>query len=94
MFLFNIEVEYEDYTDQTMKVIVIYNVMAEKDTAEIAIVIEGNQVLAQCGNQTKACMLLMGLIYALNREYPQTVKKFSRNFSWGKASQEGLQPQK
>ncbi|XP_061565367.1 uncharacterized protein LOC133419892 [Cololabis saira] len=66
--------ECEDHTDQTMKVIVIHNVMAEEDPAEVSIVIEGIQVLTGCGNRTKACMLLMGLIYALNLEYPKTLK--------------------
>lgn len=61
-------------SDHTMKVTVIHNVMAEEDPAEVSIVIEGNQVLTGCGNQTKACMLLMGLIYALNLEYPMTLK--------------------
>lgn len=68
------EDECEDHTDQTMKVIVIHNVMAEEDPAEVSLVIEGNQVLTGCGNRTKACMLLMGLIYALNLEYPKTLK--------------------
>lgn len=68
------EDECEDHSDQTMKVIVIHNVMAEEDPAEMSVVIECNQVLTQCGNWTKACMLLMGLIYALNLEYPKTLK--------------------
>lgn len=64
----------EDYTIQTIKVIVIHDVMAEEDPAEVAIVIEGDQVLTGCGNRTKACVLLMGLIYALNLEYPKILK--------------------
>ncbi|XP_051283240.1 uncharacterized protein LOC127378444 isoform X4 [Dicentrarchus labrax] len=64
----------EDYTNQTIKVIVIHDVMAEEDPAEVAIVFEGHQVLTGCGNRTKACVLLMGLIYALNLEYPKTLK--------------------
>ncbi|KAG7470149.1 hypothetical protein MATL_G00136470 [Megalops atlanticus] len=68
------EDECEDYADQTMKVIVIHNVTAEEDPAEVYVVIDGNQVLSRCGNQTKACMLLMGFIYALNLEYPKMLK--------------------
>ena len=41
----------EDYTNQTIKVIVIHDVMAEEDPAEVAIVIEGHQVLNGCGNR-------------------------------------------
>ncbi|MEQ2234983.1 hypothetical protein ILYODFUR_036989 [Ilyodon furcidens] len=66
--------EHEDHTDQTMKVLVIHNPLAEKDPAEVSVVIEGNRVLNGCGNRTKACMLLMGLIYSLNLEYPKMFK--------------------
>jgi len=68
------EDEREGHTDQTMKVLVIHNPTAEEDPADVSIVIEGNQVLNACGNRTKACMLLMGLIYALNLEYPKKLK--------------------
>ncbi|XP_073330049.1 uncharacterized protein [Pagrus major] len=64
----------EDHSDQTMKVIVIHDVMAEKNPAEVSVVIEGDQVLTGCGSRTKACILLMGLIYALNLEYPKALK--------------------
>ncbi|XP_059202021.1 uncharacterized protein LOC131981650 [Centropristis striata] len=64
----------EDHTDQTMKVLVIHNPIAEVDPADVSIVIEGDKVLNGCGNRTKACMLLMGLIYALNLEYPKSLK--------------------
>lgn len=74
------EDDYGNHSDQTMKVIVIHNVMAEEDPAEVSIVIEANQVLTGCGNRTKACMLLMGLIYALNLEYPMTLKNTFKVF--------------
>lgn len=60
--------------DQAMKVLVVHNPMADHNPAEVRIVIEGNQVLSRCGNRTRACMLLMGLIYALNLEYPKMLK--------------------
>ncbi|XP_019222728.1 uncharacterized protein LOC109204936 isoform X1 [Oreochromis niloticus] len=66
--------ECEDYTDNMMKVIVIHNIMAEEDPSDVFIVIEGNQVMEGCGSRTKACVLLMGLIYALNLEYPKELK--------------------
>lgn len=68
------ESECEDPSEQTMKVMVIHDVMAEKDPAELCVVIEGEKVLSGCGNRTKACLLLMGLIYVLNLEYPKTLK--------------------
>ncbi|KAK5602343.1 hypothetical protein CRENBAI_013347 [Crenichthys baileyi] len=58
--------EHEDHTDQTMKVLVIHNPLAEEDPAKVSVVIEGNKVLNGCGKRTKACRLLMGLIYGLN----------------------------
>ncbi|MEQ2311238.1 hypothetical protein AMECASPLE_017759, partial [Ameca splendens] len=70
----NMEGKHEDHTDQTMKVLVIHNPLAEEDPAEVSVVIEGNRVLNGCGNRTKACMLLMGLIYGLNLEYPKMLK--------------------
>uniref|UniRef100_A0A9J8DKI6 Sterile alpha motif domain-containing 3-like n=1 Tax=Cyprinus carpio carpio TaxID=630221 RepID=A0A9J8DKI6_CYPCA len=66
--------ECEDYTDKTMKVIVKHSVMAEEDPSDLSIVIEGNQVMEGCGSRTKACILLMGLIYAINIEYPKELK--------------------
>ncbi|XP_024656342.2 B-cell receptor CD22-like [Maylandia zebra] len=60
-----------------MKVIVIHNIMAEEDPSDVFIVIEGNQVMEGCGSRTKACVLLMGLIYALNLEYPKELKNTS-----------------
>ncbi len=57
-----------------MKVIVKHNVMAEEDPSDLSIVIEGNQVMEGCGSRTKACILLMGLIYAINIEYPKELK--------------------
>ena len=62
------EDQSEGHTNHTMKVIVT----PEKE--EVSIVIEGITVLSRCGNSTRACILLMGLVYALNLEYPKTLK--------------------
>lgn len=63
-----------------MKVIVMHSVMAEEDPSDVCIVIEGNTVMEGCGSRTKACILLMGLIYALNLEYPKQLKNTSEAF--------------
>lgn len=57
-----------------MKVLLIYNPTAEEGPSDVWVVIEGNKVLTGCGNKTTACILLMGLMYALNLEYPKTLK--------------------
>ncbi|KAG1940743.1 interleukin-1 receptor accessory protein-like 1-A [Pimephales promelas] len=68
------EDELEGHTNQIMKVLVIHNPTAEEDPSDVLVVIEGNKVLTGCGNKTTACILLMGLMYALNLEYPKTLK--------------------
>lgn len=40
----------------------------------VSIVLEGSKVLSKCENTAKACSLLMGLIYALNLQYPSKLK--------------------
>lgn len=40
----------------------------------VSIVLEGSKVLSKCENTAKACALLMGLIYALNLQYPSKLK--------------------
>ncbi|XP_041841785.1 uncharacterized protein LOC121640158 isoform X3 [Melanotaenia boesemani] len=72
--------ECEDHTDNTMKVIVKHNITAEEDPSDVSIVIEGNTVMEGCGSRTKACVLLMGLIYALNLEYPKQLKNTFETF--------------
>lgn len=68
------EDDREAHRDEAMKVLVIHDPMAEEDPADVAILIEGNQVLNRCGNRTMACVMLMGLIYALNLQYPTSLK--------------------
>ena len=73
-----------------MKVLVTHNPTAEKDPADVSIVIEGNQVLNTRENRTKACVSLMGLIQALNLEYPKKLKytfEYFRNFFWSLTEQ-------
>ena len=52
----------------------MHRVMAEEDPLDVSIVIEGNQVMEGCGTRTKEFVLLLGLIYALNLEYPKQLK--------------------
>ncbi|CAL8258047.1 unnamed protein product [Arctogadus glacialis] len=72
LFLDQMEDQCEGHMDHTMKVIVTHEPTSEED--QVSIVIEGNKVLTRCGNRSRACMLLMGLIYALNQEYPKTLR--------------------
>ncbi|KAI9545413.1 hypothetical protein NQZ68_036884 [Dissostichus eleginoides] len=67
------EDEHENVMDQTMKVLVTHDAR-DGGPADVSIVIEGDRVLTSCGNETKACALLMGFIYALNLEYPKKLK--------------------
>ena len=39
----------------------------------MSIVVEGTEVL-ECGSVAKACLLLMGIIYAMNLSYPPKMK--------------------
>ncbi|KAF7225070.1 transcript variant X3 [Nothobranchius furzeri] len=63
---------HEDFSNQTLKVLVFHIPTAEE--AAVAIMLEGNQVLTGCGTRTRGCIFLMGLIYALNLEYPKKLK--------------------
>lgn len=40
----------------------------------MSIVVEGTEVLDNCGSVAKACLLLMGIIYAMNLSYPPKIK--------------------
>ncbi|OCT86383.1 hypothetical protein XELAEV_18020065mg [Xenopus laevis] len=61
----------EDFSNDVMKILVHGNGDEEPD---VSIVIEGSKVLTKCANAAKACALLMGLIYALNLQYPSNLK--------------------
>ena len=51
---------------QTMKILLVYSQDDPVDPVDVALVIDGAEVLTKCENKTKACLLLMGLICALN----------------------------
>lgn len=62
----------QDISGQEMKIYSIQTrLMPEED---IGIVIDGAKVLTTLGNFTRACTMLMGLIYALNLAYPKELK--------------------
>ena len=63
VFLFNMEDERGGHTDQTMKVLVIHNPTAVDDPIDVSVVMQGIRVLKSCGNKTKVCLLLIGLMY-------------------------------
>ncbi len=73
-YYFQQEDELEDHTNEIMKLVVIHNPTVEENPADVCVVIEGIKVLTGCGNRTTACILLMGLIYAFNLEYPKNLK--------------------
>ncbi|CAL8382348.1 unnamed protein product [Arctogadus glacialis] len=62
-----------DATEHVLKIMVVHDA-AEEDPVDVSIILEGREVLHGCGNAAKACALLMGLIYALNLAYPQTLR--------------------
>ncbi|KAJ8279101.1 hypothetical protein COCON_G00061670 [Conger conger] len=61
-----------DATEHVLKILVAHGA-SEEDPVDVSIILEGTEVLHGCGNVAKACTLLMGLIYALNLAYPQTL---------------------
>ncbi|XP_041859729.1 uncharacterized protein LOC121651524 [Melanotaenia boesemani] len=42
--------------------------------ADVSVIIEGTEVLTDCKSVAKACLLLMGLIYAMNLSYPTKLR--------------------
>ncbi|XP_060777576.1 uncharacterized protein LOC132886660 isoform X1 [Neoarius graeffei] len=59
---------------QTVKILLVYTQDDPVDPVDVVLAIDGAEVLTKCGSKTKACILLMGLIYALNLEYPHQLK--------------------
>lgn len=68
------------YTDKTMKVIMMHNVLAEEDPSDVFL----NKAMEGRGSRTKARVLLMGLIDAFNLEYSKqlmnTLEVFQKLF--------------
>lgn len=66
----------EDCSNHMMKITVIHPNVAQEnqDPVYVSVVIEGTEVLEDCGSVTNACLLLMGVIYAVNLSYPLKLK--------------------
>ena len=48
--------------------------MKVHSSTDVSIVIEGTEVLDNCGSVAKACLVLMGIINAVNLSYPPKTK--------------------
>lgn len=59
-----------------MKIAVIHPSVAQENQgpAYVSVIIEGTEVLEDCRSVTNACLLLMGVIYAVNLSYPLKLK--------------------
>ena len=83
--MFQKEADRHENTHHILKVLVVHAAIDE-DPVDVSIIIEGNEVLIKCDNTAKACTLLIGLLYALNLEYPAKLKYtfevFQKTFSW------------
>ncbi|XP_028434333.1 uncharacterized protein LOC114555819 [Perca flavescens] len=66
----------EEYAGHVMKIFVLRESSAEEDhtPADVSIIIEGTEVLDDCRYVAKACLLLMGFVYAMNLSYPPKMK--------------------
>ena len=65
--------------------IIVHDDEMQGGPPHVIIVIEGKEVLDDCKSVTKACILLMGFIYAMNTSYPIKLKytyKYFRRSSW------------
>ncbi|KAK3514712.1 hypothetical protein QTP70_028326 [Hemibagrus guttatus] len=61
----------EDFIEHVMMILVHGSSDGEP---VVSIVLEGSKVLSKCESTAKACALLMGLIYAINLQYPSKLK--------------------
>ncbi|XP_077086140.1 uncharacterized protein LOC143738107 [Siphateles boraxobius] len=69
--------ELQSTMEQTVMgvyVILIEGALPDDDPADIAVLIEGVEVLSDLNSIAQACALLFGLIYCLNLSYPQQLK--------------------
>lgn len=65
----------EDCSNHMMKIVTHPNVAQEnQDRLNVSVIIEGTEILEDCGSVTNACLLLMGVIYAVNLSYPLKLK--------------------
>ncbi|XP_029915206.1 uncharacterized protein LOC115364767 isoform X2 [Myripristis murdjan] len=64
---------HSDAAEHTLKVLVVHGAEGEHPV-DVSILLEGQDILPACGDTAKACMLLMGLIYALNLAYPTALR--------------------
>ncbi|CAI5689086.1 unnamed protein product [Oreochromis niloticus] len=66
----------EDCSNHVMKIIVTHPNVAQEnqDPVNVSVIIEGTEILEDCGSVTNACLLLMGVIYAVNLSYPLKLK--------------------
>lgn len=62
----------DDHAQHMLKVIVYGN--ESLHPAHVSVIIEGKEVMNDCKNVAKACLLLMGFIYAMNLSYPSKLK--------------------
>lgn len=62
-----------DTSQHILKILVVHGVDGDAPV-DVSILLEGKEILPGCGSTTKACTLLMGLIYALNLAYPQALR--------------------
>ncbi|RXN21972.1 sterile alpha motif domain-containing 3-like protein [Labeo rohita] len=66
----------EDCSNHMMKIIVIHPNVAQEnqDPVNVSVIIEGTEILEDCGSVTNACLLLMSVIYGVNLSYPLKLK--------------------
>ncbi len=70
------EAAQEDQSEQVLRICVFHTCEEDEgaSNADVSIVVEGTEVLDNCGSVAKACLLLMGIIYAMNLSYPPKMK--------------------
>ncbi|XP_041856635.1 uncharacterized protein LOC121654125 isoform X2 [Melanotaenia boesemani] len=63
----------QDLSEQQMKIYKIKTTLSE-DWDDVGIVVEGVRVLADLGNVPRACVMLIGLAYAVDLAYPKELR--------------------